>query len=42
MIGVILAQGKGLRLRPITRVIPKNLIVINGKPIIEHQIDYLH
>ena len=32
---VIMAGGKGLRLRPITNSIPKPMIKINGKPIIE-------
>ena len=33
---VIMAGGKGKRLKPITKNIPKPLIKINGKPIIEH------
>ncbi len=35
---VILAGGKGRRLYPLTRDIPKVLIEVGGKPIIEHQI----
>ena len=32
---IIMAGGKGLRLRPITKKIPKPMIKINGKPIIQ-------
>ncbi len=38
---VILAAGKGVRWRPLTYEIPKALIPINGKPILEHTILYL-
>lgn len=41
MIAVILAGGYGKRLRPITERIPKNLIDIDGKPIIIRQIEWL-
>ncbi len=33
---VIMAGGKGTRLEPFTRVLPKPLIPINEKPVIEH------
>ena len=33
---IIMAGGKGSRLEPFTNVLPKPLIPINGKPIIEH------
>ena len=33
---LIMAGGKGLRLRPLTNKIPKPLLVVNKKPIIEH------
>ncbi len=38
MKAVILAGGKGTRLFPLTRRIPKALVEIGGKPVIEHQI----
>ena len=36
---VILAAGRGRRLKPLTNSTPKPLIKLNGKTIIEHQID---
>lgn len=36
---VIMAGGKGTRLAPLTNIIPKPLIPINDKPIIEHIMD---
>ena len=41
MKAIILAGGKGKRLRPITDYVPKPLIPINNIPIIEWQIRYL-
>ena len=41
MKAIILAGGRGKRLRPITDKIPKPLIPINNKPLIEHTIKYL-
>jgi NDP-sugar pyrophosphorylase family protein len=38
---IILAGGKGTRLRPITYRVPKSLVSINGKPVIEHIINEL-
>jgi NDP-sugar pyrophosphorylase family protein len=38
---VILAGGKGTRLRPMTYELPKPLIPIQGKPIIQHIIEHL-
>ncbi len=39
---VILAGGKGKRLRPITDYMPKSMVPINNVPLIEWQINYLH
>lgn len=36
---VIMAGGKGTRLEPFTRVLPKPLIPVGGKPLIDHIID---
>jgi histidinol-phosphate phosphatase family protein len=41
MKAIILAGGRGERLRPITDNIPKSLVEIAGKPLIEYQIDSL-
>lgn len=38
---VILAGGRGERLRPLTDDTPKPLLVVGGKPIIRHTIDQL-
>jgi mannose-1-phosphate guanylyltransferase / phosphomannomutase len=38
---VILAGGKGTRMGDLTREIPKPLIPVAGKPILEHQIELL-
>jgi len=38
MIAVILAGGKGTRLSPLIKNIPKPLVKIGAKPLIEHQI----
>lgn len=35
MQAIILAGGKGIRLKPYTTVLPKPLLPVNGKPIIE-------
>ncbi|MEK6899477.1 MAG: phosphocholine cytidylyltransferase family protein [Nanoarchaeota archaeon] len=42
MRGVILAAGIGKRLRPLTNHIPKVLLSVGGKSILEHQLDALH
>ncbi|MDA4117721.1 MAG: nucleotidyltransferase family protein [Thaumarchaeota archaeon] len=41
MKALILAGGKGLRLRPLTDDKPKPLVMVSGKPIAEWQIDWL-
>lgn len=33
---VLMAGGKGMRLRPLTESIPKPLLEVNGKPMLEH------
>lgn len=38
---VILAGGKATRLYPLTKNKPKSLILIDGKPFIEHQLELL-
>lgn len=38
---VLMAGGEGKRLRPLTEKIPKPLVIIGDKPIIEHNIDRL-
>ena len=41
MKAIILAGGRGKRLKPITDYVPKPLVPINNIPIIEWQIKYL-
>jgi len=41
MKAVLLAAGRGTRLRPLTDEMPKVMIPINGKPILEYHIDQL-
>jgi len=38
---IILAGGKGTRLRPLTFNMPKSLVKINGKPLIEYALEEL-
>ena len=39
---IILAGGKGTRLSEYTQSIPKPMVKIGGKPIIQHIIDYYY
>lgn len=41
MIGIVLAAGKGTRLRPLTYAIPKPLLPIGGKPVLDYAIENL-
>ena len=42
MFAIILAGGKGERLRPLTNDRPKSMVPLAGKPILEYQVDWLH
>ena len=41
MQAVILAGGLGTRLRPLTNSVPKPMVLVNGRPFLEYQIDLL-
>ena len=41
MYALILAGGQGERLRPLTDTLPKPMVPVAGKPILEHQIEWL-
>lgn len=42
MNAILLAAGMGTRLRPLTETTPKSLTVVNGEPLLERQIRFLH
>ena len=39
---IIMAAGKGTRMKPITNKVPKPLVKVNGKAMIEGVIEKLH
>ncbi|HOE43841.1 MAG TPA: sugar phosphate nucleotidyltransferase, partial [Rhodoferax sp.] len=39
--GMILAAGQGTRIRPLTKDMPKPMIPILGKPVMEYLIEHL-
>ena len=41
MYALILAGGKGERLRPLTDTMPKPMVSVSGKPILLHQVEWL-
>ncbi|CEK31614.1 lic-1 operon protein [[Clostridium] sordellii] len=41
MRAILLAAGMGTRLRPLTLTTPKSLVEVNGKPMVERQIEFL-
>lgn len=41
MYALILAGGKGERLRPLTDTLPKPMVPLCGKPILAHQVEWL-
>lgn len=42
MKALILCAGKGTRLRPITNKIPKCMVRVGDKPVLEHLVDHLY
>jgi len=38
---LVLAAGKGTRLRPLTNTVPKHLLPVGSKPILFHVLDYI-
>ena len=41
MYALILAGGKGERRKPLTDTLPKPMVSVCGKPLLEHQVDWL-
>ena len=42
MKAMILAAGEGSRLRPLTDTLPKCMVDVGGKPLMQHTIEWLH
>lgn len=38
---ILLCGGKGERLRPLTQVVPKPMVPLNGQPLLAHLMEYL-
>jgi mannose-1-phosphate guanylyltransferase len=38
---MLLAAGKGTRLRPLTETVPKCMVEVAGKPLLEHNVEWL-
>ena len=38
---VIMAGGKGTRVKSVSKEIPKSLLKLNGKPVLQHQLECL-
>jgi NDP-sugar pyrophosphorylase family protein len=41
VIAVVLVGGQGTRLRPLTERIPKSMLPVANRPVLEHQVDHL-
>lgn len=41
MKAMIFAAGRGERLRPLTERVPKPMVEVRGRPLLEHQLDWL-
>ncbi|WP_373598187.1 sugar phosphate nucleotidyltransferase [Paraclostridium bifermentans] len=42
MRAILLAAGMGTRLRPLTLTTPKSLVEVNGRPMLEKQVEFLN
>ncbi len=38
---ILLCGGKGVRLRPLTQHLPKSMVVLRGRPILQHLLQFL-